>query len=51
MSDVFKDKDKEKGAGITDLISTVLRLLQGGLEGEVNTLEDIFRPIEPYNKW
>ena len=36
---------------VTDLISVVLRLLRGELEGVVNILEDIFGPIEPYNKW
>ena len=27
MQDVFKDEDKEKGAGVTDLIKQVGRLL------------------------
>ena len=51
MSDVFKDEDREEGAGVTDLIIAVLRLLRVELEGVTNASEDIFGPVKPCNKW
>jgi len=35
MGDIFKNKDKEKGDSITDLISAVVRLLREDINGLV----------------
>ena len=50
MSDVFKNKNREEGVGITDLINIVLRLLQVQLKEVVSAIRDILGPIKPYNK-
>jgi len=35
MQDIFKDKDKEEGDGVTDLILVVVRLLKEDINGLV----------------
>jgi len=52
MLEIFKDEDKEEGDGVTDSLSTILRLL--GEESEVASwlikARSRIEPIELYNK-
>ena len=50
MSDVFADKGIKKGAGVTDLIYAVSRLLQAHLKEVVNAAEDTFGLRESYKE-
>jgi len=44
--EVFKDKNKEEGASITDLIRQVLQLLRVELKELVDVAQAMIKPIE-----
>ena len=46
MEEVFKDKTKERGVSITDLVLTVLQLLRRDLQAAV----DFIKPVELWDK-
>ena len=52
MLGIFKDEDKEEGDGVTDSLSTMLRLL--GEESEVASwlieVRSKMEPVEPCNE-
>ena len=41
MGDIFKDKAKEEGASVIDLVITVLQLLRRDLQAAVNSMEPV----------
>jgi len=47
---VFKDKDKEEEASVTDLIRQVLQLLRVKLKELVDVAQAIIEPIKLYNE-
>ena len=52
MLGIFKDEDKEEGDGVTDSLSTMLRLLREELAEASWLIQARFRmePVEPYNE-
>jgi len=47
---VFKDKDKEEGVSVMDLINQMSQLLRAELKELVDKAWAIMEPIEPYDK-
>jgi len=46
MRDIFKDEDKEKGDGITDLILAVIWLLREDLNGLVMEAREVLELVK-----
>jgi len=47
MRDIFKDKDKEEGDNITDLILAVVQLLREDINGLMVLMREALEPIKP----
>ena len=52
MEKLFKDKDKKKGAGITDFISKIVQVLKGDLYWvKISTQKaGLIEPVKPWDK-
>ena len=50
MGDIFKDKDKEEGDSVTDLIIAVVRLLERDISRLVVKARELLKPAEPWDK-
>ena len=46
MGDIFEDKDKEEGDGVTDLISAVVALLERDISRLVVEVQKVLEPAE-----
>ena len=47
MKDVFKDEDKKKGAGVTDLINGLVKILRLEIEELWDAVWQVFKPVKP----
>jgi len=47
---IFRDKDREEGASIIDLINQISQLLRAELKELVDVARTIIRLIKPYDK-
>jgi len=50
MQDVFKDKDKERGDGVMDLINGLVDLLSLETRAVWDTWQDRIKPIELWDE-
>ena len=46
MGDIFKDKDKEEGDSVTDLILAVVRLLERDINGLIVEAREALEPVK-----
>jgi len=46
MRNIFKDKDKEKGGSVTDLIIVVVELLRRDINGLVVEVQEVLKLVK-----